>query len=257
MTPSPTPVPAGFARLLADAHSKARSLPVLSADDLPQDTDEAYQIQHRTLALLGQPVAGWKIGARAPDGPIQGAPLPGQGVHSAPASLARAGFPVLGLELEIAFRLGRTFAPQGRPYSGDEILGSVAEVMAAIEIVSSRLPGWPQVPRLAQLADLQNHGALITGPAQPWHAGDFSPTSVPLSFRLDDEDLAPGPGDNPAGDLGRLLVWLVHHANGLGLAVGPEQVLTTGSYTGMAFPERGGLVTGELAGLPPVILTLI
>jgi hypothetical protein len=113
------------------------------------------------------------------------------------------------------------------------------------------------VPRLAQLADLQNHGALITDPAQPWHAGDFAPGSAPLSFRLDGEDLAPSPGDNPARDLGRLLVWLIHHANGLGLAVGPEQVLTTGSYTGMAFPDRPGLVAGELAGLPPVMLTLI
>jgi 2-keto-4-pentenoate hydratase len=54
-----------------------------------------------------------------------------------------------------------------------------------------------------------------------------------------------------------LLTWLVNHsAVSRGIAVTPETIITTGSYTGMHFPQEPGVVRGELAGLPPVELEL-
>ena len=61
------------------------------------------------------------------------------------------------------FRFGRDFLPGAAPVTGPEVLSSIASIGAAIEIVSSRLSGWSQAPKLNQLADLQNHGALIIG----------------------------------------------------------------------------------------------
>ena len=51
-------------------------------------------------------------------------------------------------------------------------------------------------------------------------------------------------------------MWLVNHVTSRGLTVREDVVVTTGSYTGMYFPERAGTAIGAIDGLPPVRLTL-
>lgn len=219
----------------------------------PADAAAAFDVQHRTLAVNGWSIAAWKVGAKSADGPIQGAPLPSATVHRGPASARRAGQAVFGLELEIAFRFGRRFVPSAEPYSSGEVMAAVAGMAAAIEIVSTRLAGWPQVDKLLQLADLQNHGALYLGPETAYDADyPFATPEVHLAF--DDRAVWHGPGSNPAGDPRRLLAWVVNHATGRGLTVGEDAWVTTGSYTGMYFPEAGGLFVGGFEGVPGVRL---
>ncbi|MGS0753924.1 hypothetical protein ACVBEH_03725 [Roseateles sp. GG27B] len=135
----------------------------LTPELLPGDAEAAYAAQHLSLALRGQAMLGWKVGAKTADGAIQAAPLPV--ILSSPARLnVSAGFGrKLGLELEIAFRMRSDLPPRNRPYSAAEVLDNVDGVCASIEWVASRLNAEPAPTALAQLADLQNHGALIAG----------------------------------------------------------------------------------------------
>lgn len=244
-----------LSRRLADARRDRFTLDTLSPDEIPADADAAYAIQHEILSLNGARIGGWKIGAKSASGPIQGAPLPAADLHADGARVSREGFAPLGLELEIAFRFGRRFEPSTTPYSEGEVKAGIASIGATIEIVASRYAAWPDIDKLAQLADLQNHGALIVGEFTPYRE-DFPFMAPSLRFSFDGHDVVEAPAANPAGDPRRLLTWLVNHASSRGIAVTPEMVVTAGSYTGMFFPRTAGTANGRIEGLAPVSVTL-
>jgi len=246
---------AALAQLILNARAQHVTLDTLPEDLQPANQDEAYAVQFATLDLMQEAAAGWKVGAKSPDGPAQGSPLPASCVHRSGAQLARREFGKAGLELEIAFSLGRRFEPAAEPYTEQQVLDAIESVHAAVEIVSSRYSAWPNVDKLWQLADLQNHGALIVGDGVPYD-GRF-PFEVPsLRFTFDGKPVFDSKPSNPAGDPRRLLVWLINHGSSRGVTFEPGTVLTTGSYTGMFFPETAGAVHGAIEGLPPVQLTL-
>jgi len=250
-----------LAARLARAWQDGTQIDAPTPECAPADAKAAFAVQHELLAKLGAGIGGWKVGAKSADGPIQGAPLPIGlpigGCLPGGVRLARRTYAPLGLELEIAFRFGRVFEPRDAAYPADEVQAAIGMMAATIEIVASRYLGWPKVDKLAQLADLQNHGALVIGEAVPYR-GDFAFGSPSLRFRFDDDSIA---GDarpvNPAGDPRRLLPWLVNHSTQTRrIAVTPDMTVTTGSYSGMFFPDRAGVVRGTIDGLPPVSLEL-
>jgi 2-keto-4-pentenoate hydratase len=121
--------------------------------------------------------------------------------------------------------------------------------------VTSRFAHWPDVNKLGQLADLQNHGALACAEPVPYSAA-FPFEAPQLSFKFDGVDIVKGPVCNPAGDPRRLLGWVVNHCAARGIAIGEDVIVTTGSYTGMSFPAGPGTAVGEIQGLAPVRLTI-
>ncbi|WP_233856551.1 2-keto-4-pentenoate hydratase [Paraburkholderia sp. HD33-4] len=244
-----------LSQLLADARRNRAVLDTLPPEPLPADAEAAYSIQHEILGAGGARIGGWKIGAKSASGPIQGAPLPDTDLHADGARVSREGFAPLGLELEVAFRFGRRFEPSATPYREDEVLAGIGSIGGTIEIVASRYAAWPAIDKLAQLADLQNHGALIVGEFTRYRE-DFPYLSPSLRFEFNGRDVVQAPPANPAGDPRRLLTWLVNHASARGIAVTPEMVITAGSYTGMFFPREAGTASGHIEGLAPVHLTL-
>jgi len=246
---------AQLGQLLGDAHARKGAQAQVPAELNAPDNAAAYRAQAAFLQRHRLDIGGWKIGAKSEDGLIQGAPLPRQGIHASTALLTRSDFPVFGIELEIMFRFGRDFLPDAARVSDDEVLASIAGIAASIEIVSSRLAGWPDVPKPNQLADLQNHGALVAGEFVPYR-DDIDVRSPQACLVLDGQVIFDGAGSNPAGDPRRLLPWLVRHCREQKIALPAGTVVTAGSYTGMVFPEALGRVTGTIAGLPGVELEI-
>jgi 2-keto-4-pentenoate hydratase len=244
-----------LARLLVRAQETRSPLESLRPELVPADAAAAFAVQHRTLALRSQAIGGWKVGAKSLAGPIQGAPLPADRILKSGAVVRCEDYPLLGLELEIAFRFGRVFEPSTEPYADEVVLASVTSMLATIEIVSSRFAQWPDVDKLCQLADLQNHGALACGEAVAYTAA-FPFATPSLTFTFDGVDIVKIPVANPAGDPRRLLAWVVNHCTARGIAVDTDVIVTTGSYTGMHFASAPGTIVGQIRGLPPVRLTL-
>ncbi|CAE6737412.1 hypothetical protein R69927_07608 [Paraburkholderia domus] len=240
---------------LVDARRNHLTLDALPVEQVPADGAAAYAIQHDILRVLGAPIGGWKIGAKSDSGPIQGAPLPANDLYPDGARVPREAFAPLGLELEIAFRFGRRFEASTTPYGEADVHAGIGSIGATIEIVASRYAGWPNVDKLAQLADLQNHGALIVGEFTPYRE-DFPFVAPSARFSFEGRDVVETTPANPAGDPRRLLTWLVNHATSRGIAVTPDMVITTGSYTGMFFPQSAGTASGCIEGLAPISLTL-
>jgi 2-keto-4-pentenoate hydratase len=251
-----------LARMLARARALGPGARIAElVDDLaPANDDEAYDVQDALLREMNQVVGGWKIGAKSASGPAQGAPLPACDVHRGATKLARARYAKPGLELEVAFVLGRGLRAKDGPQSEAAVRDAIASVHAAIEVVASRFTGWPDVDKRWQLADLQNNGALVVGEGVPYDATfdtHFPIVSPPMRFTFDGAEIGQAPPANPAGDPRWLPHWLVNHCVARGLDLAPGTVLTCGSYTGIHFPAGAGVARGEIEGLPAVELTLI
>lgn len=248
-----------LAQRLVNARRRHQLIETVAPERLPPDAATAYAIQQAVMAGLGAATGGWKIGAKSPGGPTSGAPIPAPVIHASPARLERHAFFRVLVELEIAFRFAEPIAPRAAAYARDEVLARVGLILPTIEIVDSRYAEWPNVAPLAQLADAQNNGALVTGHAQPYGALarmlDFVAPELELSF--DGESLVPEAPGNPAGDPRELLVWFVNHCAAMGITIEPEWTVTTGSYVGAHRIERAGLLHGHIDGLGEVEIEFV
>jgi 2-keto-4-pentenoate hydratase len=237
------------------AQARADRVVIDTPSVAPADAHASYTIQHELLDALGATIGGWKVGAKSPGGTAQCAPLPAAEVRASGARLSRHRFVPLGLELEIAFKFDRAFEPRVAPYVAEEVLGAIGAMAAAIEIVSSRYAAWPNVEKLLQLADLQNHGALVVGEFRDYDA-DYSFSEPVLDFSFEGAPVTKEAAVNPAGDPRTLLPWLVNHVTRRDITLTPNMIVTTGSYSGMFFPKSAGAATGTISGFLPVHLEL-
>ncbi|MGF6756296.1 2-keto-4-pentenoate hydratase [Paraburkholderia sp. GAS334] len=247
-----------LATRLVEARQQHRPVEGLPQDSLPPDAASAYAIQQAVIAGLGTTTGGWKIGAKAPGGAASGAPIPAPLVLASPARVAHSAFFRVLLELEVAFRFAEPIEPRNVAYARDEVLSRVGAVLPAIEIVDSRFDDWPDVAPLAQLADAQNNGALITGPSVPYagFARTFDFVSPQLELTFNGTSLVPESTGNPAGDPRELLVWFVNHCAAMGIAIEPEWTITTGTYVGAHRISEPGTVHGHIHGLGEVDIVL-
>jgi 2-keto-4-pentenoate hydratase len=236
---------ADIARRLLAARKAGAQVPWREV--LPAGIQEAREVQDATVAGLGG-CGGWKVGAAGPAAEPGCAPLPCCGIVADGALPAdRAGWHLRGIEVEVAVRMARDITAH-EPPSRAELQASVDAVLPAVEIVETRLAGWRDSEPLAQVADLQSHGALILGAPQGL-PNDLDLRDVVAYLAFDGQPVATARGGNPAQDVWRLLGWLAVHCTLRGAPLRAGQVVTTGSCTGLLFAPEGARVQAELRGL--------
>jgi len=220
----------------------------------PAGQAEAYVAQQLTIAAHGGG-AGYKIGAKTPTDEPQCAPLPASKVFGAATGVRRADYARTGLELEIAFSfatdINASFAERT-----EDILDAIDAMTVVVEIVDSRFKAWPQVDKLAQLADLQNNGALVVGDTVRYDR-NFDFVAPQARFYCGEQEIFSGAASNPAGDPRRLIVWLVNRTLQSGQTIPAHALLTTGSYTGIYFAEGADRVRGSIAGIGNIEFDLV
>ncbi len=224
----------GMAASLLDARQRRTQFAVRRA---PPHIDDAYAVQDAVARRVGT-IGGWKVGAKTPIAEPTCAPLFGSQIGPSPAAWPAAGFHMIGIEAEVAFRLAREVAPESGPLGAEEVYAHVASAHAAIEVVDTRLADWRKADPLTLLADNQMNGGLAFSDAvADWRSIDLANIAVRLS--IDGKTAVDTVGGNTGGDPRRLLVWLVNHCRARrgGLAAGT--IVTTGSFTGMTFVEPG------------------
>ncbi|MEO8924797.1 MAG: hypothetical protein ABI330_18565, partial [Caldimonas sp.] len=134
----------------------------------------AYDVQQAFVALQASARhaarAGYKIGLTSAsmqamcgiDTPVAGVVLDDR-VHASGARLARAGPVRLGIEFEIAVRLGRDLAPIDRPFSLADIEAAVDAVAPAIEIVDDRACDYKSLDVFSLVADNAWNAGIVLG----------------------------------------------------------------------------------------------
>jgi 2-keto-4-pentenoate hydratase len=236
------------ASLLVEARRQRRLIAPSAAG--PAGPEDAYAVQDAVARRLGA-VAGWKVGAKSAEATPNAAPLLADLVRTSPAAWPADSLHMIGVEAEIAFRIGRDVEPRGEPFGDAEARACIDSVHAAIEIVDTRLAGWAEADRLWVLADNQSNGGFVYDPdGIPWRDQDLS--EAPVRLDIDGRTVVESRGGNPAGDPRRLLPWLLTHCARRRGGVRAGALVTTGSYTGMLFVEPGVCVDATFDGIGSV-----
>jgi 2-keto-4-pentenoate hydratase len=207
----------------------------------PADLQEVYRVQDlvlRELAGNARPGA-WKAIPPRPGTEPAASPVPPRRVFSSPARL-RAERELLGVEAEIAFRLGADLEPE--------------EALVAIELCETRLARWDSAPLLWKIADFQSNAALVLGSGtRGWRAIDFSTQRFELA--VNGKARKNGQGGHPAGNPSQLLPWLVGHCTQRG-GLRTGDIVTTGSWVGIVPVTPGDDVVVRFPGIGEARLNL-
>lgn len=232
------------ARLLCAARS---GVPVheLPPSCRPQSDADAYQIQDAVIERLGETVGGWKVGAASATTAAFCAPICASMIRPSPASYSAVELRIIGIEAEIAFRLGRDLPARASAYNRAEVTAGVS-LHPVIEVVDSRYADFRSLDRPSVLADNFSNGGLVFGAAAPnWHSHDLSRTTITVTE--DGEPFA----DSRGGALRDPIAALLDFANlmsGRG-GVKAGTIVTTGSWTGMVFTKRGARIVADFGPL--------
>ena len=162
------------AQAIVSARRSRSPLSVLPLWLRPQDEAEAYHIQeavHEGLTSSGWgPLVGYKIGCTTPvmqqylgiETPCAGGVFAGR-VHSSGVALDRSAFLRVGVECEIAVRLGRDLPLSDAPFTTKDVSQAIASYMAAVEIVDDRYADWRQTDTPTLIADDFFAAACVLG----------------------------------------------------------------------------------------------
>jgi 2-keto-4-pentenoate hydratase len=237
---------AGIADRLTDARRKGARI-ALEGADLPADFEEGFAIQDKVVAALASPTIGWKVMA-VPQGPVIFAPIQQSGRVTGGGTWEVAGPEPAGIELEIAFRMGRD-VPAGA--SPAQVLDAVASAHVVFELCQSRFAEPGKQPRHVMLADCIANWGLVLGPEIPgWRGENLKERAGRLL--VDGEVHVEGKSVDPIGALQMLLPALT--ARGKSLETG--QVVITGSLIGMNWLTGRHALEGVIDGLGEVSIQL-
>ncbi|MDI5933444.1 2-keto-4-pentenoate hydratase [Halomonas kalidii] len=240
---------ASASALLVEAHRRRRRVERLPDELAPSCVEDAYAIQDRVVAALSRSeVTAWKVGA--PDAhttPIA-APILAQDVMASPATVPADRLHMRGVEVELCYRIRADLPLRESPYTVAEVAAAIDDVRVAIEVVDTRLQEWETCGELWKLADNQINAGLVLGTGtRPWR--DLDPTRLAGQLFVNGGLQAEGVGRHAVGDPFLLLPWWVNHLVARGRGVRRGDVVTTGTWTGMAFVEPGSEVVARFPGL--------
>jgi 2-keto-4-pentenoate hydratase len=211
----------------------------------PQSDADAYQVQDAVVRQLGETIGGWKVGAGSTASVAFCAPIWMKMIRPSPASYEAGELRLIGIEAEIAFRLGRDLPARAAAYDRAEVTTGAA-LHPVIEVVDSRYADFRSLDRPSILADNFSNGGLVYGAAVPeWEKLDLGDTRITVTE--DGEPFA----DSAAGAARDPIAALVDFANLMKARGGAKTgtFVTTGSWTGMVFTKRGTRIVADFGPL--------
>lgn len=207
----------------------------------PQSDGDAYEIQEAVTRQLGETIGGWKVGARSTQSAAFCAPIWMRMIRPSPASYEARELRLIGVEAEIAFRLGRDLPERGAAYDRAEVLAG-AMLHPVIEVVDSRYADFRSLDRATILADNFANGGLVFGAAVPnWETLDFGATTITVTEN--GEAFASSKGGAPRDPIAALVDFAELMRRRGGAKAGT--FVTTGSWTGLVFTKRGARIVAD------------
>ena len=243
------------AERIAALFRERRQIDILPAELMPADLDEAYEIR-QIFEEIGSAhgrgaVAGFKIGLTTPimqelcgvDEPCYGTIFTSE-VHHRRAELATGNYCRLGIETEIAVRLGEDL-PAGDP---DRVAGAVESVMAAIELLEDLRHDYKRLSAAAMVAgNVWNAGIVLGPPVADWRRLDLAQTGARLT--VNGREIGAGKGGDVMGNPLNALAWLADKRAQQGTPLKRGQIVMTGSVVPIQFPAAGDHAIVEVDGL--------
>ena len=232
----------------------------LDEESAPRTVDEAYAVQEAFQDIISQargPVAGYKIAYTTTTmQQNSGVSEPGAGVilakniYYSPATLESADYLRLGIECEVAARLGKDLPASRAPYNRDQIAEAVDAIMPAFEVIDGRGSEIPdrQARLHASIAtNISNAGIVLGSPVADWRKVDLAASSA--SMTINGELVGEGHGSDVMGHPLEPLVWLANMLAIRGKSLTAGTVVITGSIVTPKFLNPGDVATVAIEGI--------
>ena len=237
------------ADFLDEATANGLPLPLIPESCRPQTASDGGRIYWERWSRNQRPAVAWK--AAVIDGDMVLAPFFDGMVFDSPASIPGSDFVNCILEAEVAFRVGRDFAPTDGGHSVDDVLGGVSNAYIVIEAPNSRFTEAPGMPGMA--ADGVGNQALIIGPEiDDWQSKEL--VALPCGILINGESVAEGREGRPNPT--EIMVATVNEINNRGMTVSAGEVITTGAAAIHVPGLAGQEVTIRFPGIGDVELNL-
>ncbi len=247
------------ARYYFNAHRSRASYGTLPEVAQPKSIEEAYAVQEAFQALLTEggrgPLAGYKLAVTSQvmqelmgiDHPCVGGIFETT-IHRSPATVRVKDFVGLGIECEIAVRLGADLGPTGAPYDRDGVADAVATCAAAMELIEDRAADYKTVTALPLIAENAWNGGIVLGPeVADWQALDLAGSRGAMA--INGEAVGEGHGRDVMGHPFEPLAWLANALIARGKHLREGLVVITGSIVTTKYPKPGDRVEVEIEGL--------
>jgi 2-keto-4-pentenoate hydratase len=262
MTDAMPPDPDLIAGQLFELCERRTRFETLAVDGLPVDLDTAYRIQSRfvgrRLAASGGSIVGYKVGLTSQvmqafcgvDEPVVGQILSG-GVHDLTANLDPTRFGRLGLECEMALRVGSTVPVLPEDADVTILLDHVASAHAAFEVIDDRNADYTVLNAASIVAENSWNAGIIVGHAtDPRTLGALD--SLAGELLINGETAGVGSSRDVLGGPLHVLAWLARFLARRNERLTAGQWIMTGSIIPTKFPPPGGSLEFTLQGLAPV-----
>jgi 2-keto-4-pentenoate hydratase len=229
---------------------------VLPPQLYPASLGEAYAIrrafQEIEEARGRGAIAGYKIGLTTPimqklcgiEEPCYGA-IFAREVYHCRAELAAADYCRLGVETEIAFRLGDDLPEGGRL---EDVAAAVESSMAAIELIEDLRYEYKRLDAAAMVAgNVWNAGVVLGTPVVDWRSRGLAQATARLF--INGREIGSGSGSDVMGHPLNALAWLAEKLAADGMPLRRGMIVMTGSMVPIQYPAVGDRVAIEVSGL--------
>ena len=234
------------------------SIPKLSETFPGLSVDDAYAIQMRNVARAlsqGRVITGKKIGltSKAMQTMI-GVDTPDFG-HLYDSMEVRAGtidrvtMLLPKVEAEIAFVLSRDL-DMDRDITTDDVIAATDYVVAALEIVDSRIANW-KIGFVDTVSDNASSGMYILGSVKKKLA-EIDLKAETMDFHVNGERRNGGKGTDVLGDPAFCVAWLANSMRRYGTILKKGEVILSGALSAAIGAERGDRFTAVYSSLGSV-----
>ena len=220
----------------------------------PGDVAEGYRIQNAGHRLHGDELIGWKAGCTSEaaqqmlrvDAPLVGRYRSAHVVQSPVAFAADAFVTPPHLEVEVGLRVLRdlTDVPED-PLD----LAEFVEAFAAIEVVAGRLAAFPLIGAAQLAADNVVGARMVVGQSLDRDAASLRHLdTTPVQLSIDGDVVVAATGAEALGHPLRVLQLVARRALAIGEPVRSDDLVITGTCTGLVPARPGANHVGRVGG---------
>jgi len=255
------------AKRLFDGHKAGAAYLSVAETDGISGIAQGYDVQDRLVDMLlrdsGASVAGYKIALTSKpmqemvgvDHPVAGVVLD-RVVFSSGARVKLSDYQHIGVEFELAVRLGRDMPAKASPYTRAETAELVDACAPAFELVDDRNADYTALEGVGLAADNAWNGGVVVGAfSTAWR--DLDLTSVRARLEWSGAEDAAATTGEAMGHPFEAVAWIANHLNARGQMLKAGEFVMTGSTMKTRFPTGGERIRYTLEGMGAVAAEIV
>src|SRR5262245_50370625 len=254
------------ARTCLDTLSSRTRYGPLDASLRAAPLEDAYKIQsalHGLMTAAGRGhIAGWKIAVTSKamqqltgvDQPVAGA-IFSSVILASGARISLAAYHHLGIEFEVAVRIGEDLPESGGHWTRASVPRGVAACLPACELVEDGKADYKALDAFTLVGQNTGNGGIVLGPAvTSWRALDLETATT--RCWINGEPSGQGKTGDALGHPLEAVAWLANLLNRQGRMLSRDMVVMTGSSITTKFPVAGDRVRFAIDGLGEVTVEI-